>query len=113
MKAEQATPRDRCYLYAKLVRAMAALAGRQMDNGDLSDASTSLRSIQGYASKIHLDLTKNSKKLRDAQIMMRRAAFRLKELMKGGSVSEQPEFESTLKQLDQVQSQMMLAVFQK
>lgn len=112
-KAEQATPQERCYLYTKLVSAMTELAGRQLDNGDVSAASTSLRSIQNYASKIHLDLTKKSKKLKDAQILMRRTAFRLKELMKGGSLTDEPVFQSTLNQLDQVQSQMMLAVFQK
>lgn len=112
-KAEQATPRERCYLYAKLVRAMTEVAGRQLDNGDDSDASTSLKTIQNYTSKIHVDLTDHSKKLKDAQIMMRRTAFRLKELMMSGSLNEQPAFEATLKQMDQVQSQMMLAVFHK
>lgn len=112
-KAEQAKPRDRCYLYAKLVSAMTRVAGQQLDDGDVSAASVSLKAIQDYTSKIHVDLTDHSKKLKDAQIMMRRTAFRLKELMKGGSVNEQPAFEATLKQMDRVQSQMMLAVFQK
>jgi len=112
-RAEQATPKDRCYLYAELVSAMTELAGRQMDAGDTSDASASLKAIQNYTAKIHIDLTENSKKLKDAQIMMRRTAFRLKELMMNASLSEQPAFQSTLAQLDQVQSQMMLTVFRK
>jgi len=112
-KAKQATPRERCYLYAKLVRAMTEVAGRQLDNGDVSDASASLKTVQDYTSKIHVDLTDHSKKLKDAQIMMRRTAFRLKELMMSGGLSEQPVLQATLKQLNQVQSQMMLAVFQK
>lgn len=112
-RAEQATPKDRCYLYAQLVSAMTALASKQMDAGDSSDASASLKAIQEYTEKIHGDVTNNSRKLKDAQIMMRRTAFRLKELMSGASLSDQPIFEATLKQLDQVQSQMMLAVFKK
>jgi len=112
-KADQATPKERCYLYAKVVSAMTDLAGRQMNDGSPSEVARSLKSIQTYASKIGNDLTGHSKKLKDAQIMMRRTAFRLKELMNGGSVNEQPDFQATLKQLDQVQSQMMLAVFQK
>lgn len=112
-KAEQATPKERCYLYAKVVSAMTDLTGRQMNDGSPSEVAKSLKAIQSYASKIRGDLTGHSKKLKDAQIMMRRTAFRLTELMKGGSVSEQPDFQATLKQLDQVQSQMMLTVFQK
>lgn len=113
LKAEQATPKDRCYLYAELVSAMTDLAGQQMDAGNDSDASASLQSIREYAAKIHLDLNSNSRKLKDAQIVMRRTAFRLGELMKNASLNDQQNFEVTLKQLDQVQSQMMLAVFQK
>ncbi len=113
LRAEQATPKDRCYLYAELVSAMTELAGRQMDAGDTSDASASLKAIQNYTAKIHIDLNENSKKLKDAQIMMRRTAFRLKALMMNASLNEQPVFQSTLAELDQVQSQMMLTVFKK
>jgi len=112
-KAEQATPKDRCYLYAKVVSAMTDLAGRQMNDGSPSEVAKSLKAIQNYASRIRTDLTDHSKKLKDAQIMMRRTAFRLTELMRGGSVNEQPDFQATLNQVNQVQSQMMLAVFQK
>lgn len=112
-RAAQATPKDRCYLYAELVSAMTELAGQQLSAGDTSDASASLKSIQEYTTKMHLDMTSNSKKLKDAQIMMRRTAFRLKELMLEASLDNRAAFESTLKELDQVQSQMMLAVFQK
>ena len=112
-RAEQATPKDQCYLYAQLVSAMTQLASKQMNDGKDSDASASIKAIQTYTAKIHLDVTNNSRKLKDAQIMMRRTAFRLEELMKNASLSDQPIFETTLKQLNQVQSQMMLAVFQK
>lgn len=112
-RAEEATPKDRCFLYAQLVSATTELASRQMNAGDSSDASVSLKAIQEYTAKIHSGLTNDSRKLKDAQIMMRRTAFRLKELMRDASLSEQSAFESTLSQMDQVQSQMMLAVFNK
>lgn len=112
-KAEQATPKDRCFLYAQLVSGMTELASQQMSAGDTSAAAASLKAIQGYTAKIHGEVNNNSKKLKDAQIMMRRTAFRLKDLMMSASIDSQPDFEVTLKQLDQVQSQMMLAVFQK
>jgi hypothetical protein len=112
-RAQKATPKDRCYLYAELVSAATELASQQLNAGDVTDAAASLKAIQDYATKIHVDLTSNSRKLKDAQIMVRHTAFRLKELMMNASLNDQPTFESTLKQLDQVQSQMMLTVFQK
>lgn len=112
-KADQATPKDQCYLYAKLVRDMADVTGQQMDAGNESGAHASLKAIQRYTEKIRAEITEHSKKLKDAQIMMRRTAFRLQELMRGASLNDQSAFQSTLKQMDQVQSQMMLAVFKK
>jgi len=112
-KAEQAEPRDQCYLYTKLVQDMTSVTDKQLNSGDVSGAFASLKAIQHYAAKIRNVVTGKSKKLKDAQIMMRHTAFRLEELMKTGSLNEQPVFESTLRDLDQVQSQMMLAVFKK
>ncbi|HEV2463842.1 MAG TPA: hypothetical protein VGT04_08560 [Acidobacteriaceae bacterium] len=112
-RAEHATPKEQCYLYAKLVQDMADETGRQLDAGNDSGASASLKAIQRYTEKIGREITDHARKLKDAQIMMRRTAFRLQELMRGASVSDQAEFQSTLKQMDQVQSQMMLAVFKK
>ncbi|MGC2162980.1 MAG: hypothetical protein WA634_13780 [Silvibacterium sp.] len=112
-KAERATPKDQCYLDAMLVQSMSELAGQQMDNGETAQASASLKAIQEYTTKIHTGMSNNSKRLKDAQIMMRRTAFRIKELMMNASLNDQAAYQSTLNQLDQVQSQMMLAVFQK
>ncbi len=46
-KAEQATPKDRCYLYAELVSAMTQLASQQLNAGKSSDASESLEGGSG------------------------------------------------------------------
>ena len=42
---------------------------------------------------------------------MRHTAFQLKELMIDASQDDRPTLESTLKQLDQVQNEMMMQVF--
>jgi hypothetical protein len=112
-KAEQAVPKDRCYLYAKLVSAMAWEARQQLNAGDSLAAAATLKTIRNYTDKIHSDVTGHSKKLKDAQIIIDRAAFRLKELMQSSSLDNQQAFATTLKGLDQLQSQMMLTVFQK
>jgi len=46
-----------------------------------------------------------------AEIMMRHTAYRLKELMMGAPLEDRPTLESTLRQLDQVQAEIMLQVF--
>jgi hypothetical protein len=112
-KADQALPRDRCFLYAELVSQMTDLAGQQFNSGDSGQASETLRLVQRYAEKIHMGVADDSKKLRDAELLMRRTSFRLKGILSGASYEDRPALEATLKQLNQVQAQLMMQVFKK
>src|ERR1700691_5937744 len=60
VKAEQAQPKDQCFLYAKLVHEMTELAGRQLNAGDGDHASATLKMVQHYADKIHTGLSETS-----------------------------------------------------
>ena len=110
-RAAQAAPREQCFLYAELVRSMTELARQQLNAGDKEKASLTLKAVQDYVQKIHVDVTDNAKKLKNAEMTMQRTAYRLKELMLGASLDDRPTLESTLKQLDQVHSEMMMEVF--
>lgn len=67
-KAEQAQPRDRCLLYAELVRQMTDLAGQQFNSGDSLRASETLKFVQQYAEKIHTGVADDSKKAKECRI---------------------------------------------
>jgi hypothetical protein len=49
VKAEQAQPKEQCFLYAELVHQMTELAGQQYSSGDGDRASETLRLVQKYA----------------------------------------------------------------
>lgn len=110
-KAAQASPKEQCFLYAELAHSMTELASQQLSAGDTAHASASLKAVQNYAEKIHMGVADDAKRLKNAEILMRHTAYRLKELMLGAPLDDRPTLESTLKQLDQVQSEMMLQVF--
>jgi hypothetical protein len=112
-KADQAQPRDRCFLYTELVSQMTDLAGQQFNSGDSGQASETLKLVQRYAEKIHMGVADDSKKLRDAELLVRRTSFRLKGILSGASYEDRPALEVTLKQLNQVQVQLMMQVFKK
>ena len=112
-KADQAQPRDRCFLYAELVSQMTDLAGQQFNSGDSGQASESLNLVQRYAEKIHIGVAENSKKLRDAELLIRRTAFRVKGMLNKASYEDRPALELTLKQLNQIQTELMMQVFKK
>ena len=112
-KADQAQPRDRCFLYAELVSQMTDLAGQQFNSGDSGQASETLKLVRRYAEKIHMGVADDSKKIRDAELLMQRTSFRLKGMLNKVSYEDRPALEVTLKQLNQVQEQLMMQVFKK
>jgi hypothetical protein len=112
-KADQAQPRDRCFLYAELVNQMTDLAGHQLNSGDSGQASETLKLVQRYAEKIHVGVADDSKKLKDAELLMQRTSFRLKDILSEASYEDRQPLEATLKQLNQVQAQLMTQVFKK
>jgi hypothetical protein len=113
VKADQAQPKDRCFLYAKLISQLTDLAGHQLNSGNSGQASETLQLVQQYAEKIHVGVADDSKKLRDAELLMQRTTFRLQDILSQASYEDRQTLEATLKQLSQVQAQLMMQVFKK
>jgi hypothetical protein len=112
-KADQAQPKDKCFLYAKLVSQMTDLASHQLNSGDSGQASETLKLVQQYAEKIHMGVADDSKKLKDAELLMQRTSFRLQDILSQASYEDRQTLEATLKQLNLVQAQLMTQVFKK
>ncbi|WP_263351260.1 hypothetical protein [Acidicapsa acidisoli] len=113
VKADQAEPRDRCFLYAMLVNKLMNLAGQQFDSDDPGQTSESLKLAQRDIENIRTGLTGDSRKLKDAELLIRRSSFQLRSILRESPVEDQLVLESTLKELNQVQEQLMIQVFKK
>ena len=112
-KAEQAQPRDRCFLYAMLVKQMTNLAGQQFDSDDPGQASETLKLVQHYIENIRTGVNGDSRKVKDAELLMRRSSFQLTNLLRESSLEDRLVLQTTLKELNQVQEQLMIQVFKK
>jgi hypothetical protein len=112
-KADQAQPKDQCFLYAELVHQMTELAGQQYSSGDEDRASATLRLIQKYAEKIHMGVADDGKKLKNAEQLIRHTSFRLSGIVNSASYDDREALHATLKQLEQVQTELMMQVFKK
>jgi hypothetical protein len=112
-KADQAQARDRCFLYAELVSQMTDLASEQLNSGDSGQAAETLKLVQRYAEKIHTGVVDDSKKLRDAELLIRRTSLHLKGMLNKASYEDRPALELTLKHLNQIQTELMMQVFKK
>jgi hypothetical protein len=113
VKAEQAQPKDQCFLYAELVHDMTELAGQQLNAGDGDHASATLKMVQHYAEKIHSGLAADAKKMKNAEQLVRLTSFRLKSILNAASYEDRQALQVTLDQLERVQTELMMQVFRK
>jgi hypothetical protein len=110
IRAQQAGPRDQCFLYTELVHTMTEIAGRQMLEGDIDKASDTLKKVNHYAQLIHMDLASNSKRIKNAEMLMHHTTYRLGEYLHKASGEDQDTLKATLKQLDKVHDELLAEV---
>jgi hypothetical protein len=60
-----------------------------------------------------MGVSADSKKLKDAELLIQRTSFRLKDILDEASFEDRQALEETLKQLNQVQAQLMTQVFKQ
>jgi hypothetical protein len=110
LRAQQAGPRDQCFLYTELVHTMTEIAGKQMLNGDIDKASDTLKKVNHYAQLIHMDLASNSKRIKNAEMLMHHTTYRLTEYLRKASGDDQDTLKATLQQLDKVHDELLAEV---
>jgi hypothetical protein len=111
LRAEQANPRDQCFLYTELVHTMTEIAGKQMLDGDIDQASATLKKVEHYAQLIHLNLANDTKRLKNAELLMHHTTYRLGEYLHKSSGEDRDTLQATLKRLDQVHDELLAQVF--
>jgi methylphosphotriester-DNA--protein-cysteine methyltransferase len=112
-RAQQAPPREQCFLYAELVHQMTEVSVRQYAAGDVEKSASLLRHIQQLAHNMHLSMADDNKRLKNAEILLRHTAFRLTEMLHASSLEDRPLVEETLVQVNQAQTDAMMQVFRK
>ncbi len=110
-RAQQAHPREQCFLYTELVHVMTEIAGKEMLDGNVEEASAMLKRVEHYAQLIHLNLANDTKRLKNAEQLMQHTTYRLNGLLRAASSEDRETLKSTLKQLDQVQDELLTQVF--
>ena len=92
---------------------MTELSLRQYAAGDGEKAAGLLKQIQGLSHKIHLSMSDDNRRLKNAQILLRHTAFRLTEMLHSSSLEDQALVAQTLAQVNQAQDEAMMQVFRK
>jgi len=110
-RASEAKPREQCFLYTELVHIMTEKAGKEINDGDTEQAAATLKQIDKYAHLIHLNLARDTKRLKSAEMLMHNTTFRLGQYLHLVSGDDQATVKDTLKQLNQVNDELLAQVF--
>ena len=112
-RAAEAPDRERCYIYAELVHEMVKYSANQYASGEVEKANTTLKRMQRITTSIRSLLGTNAKKLKPAQILLRRAAFRLTDLLHLTSYEDRKLVEETLVMVQDAERETLTQVFKK
>jgi len=110
-RALAAPAREQCFLYAELVHNLTEIAGRQMAAGDSAQASATIRRIDAFAQRIHMSLARDTKRLKNAEMLMHHTTRRLADMLHVAPSEDRPVLQSTLARLDTVQTELLTQVF--
>ncbi len=109
--AEHASAREQCYLYTELVQAYIELAGHQISAGEMEQAFASMKRVQAFTDRAHTGMARDSKRLKEAEIVVHAATYRLEQAMHAVSDEDRTVFETTMKQLNKVHEELLSQVF--
>ena len=108
-RAEHAEAREQCFLYTQLVHEYVEVAGKQIADGDIEKANETLKRVQGFADRIHMQ--KDTKRLKNAESLMHAATYHLNQFMHQVSTEDVELLQATLKRLDTLHDQLLAQVF--
>jgi hypothetical protein len=112
-KADQALPQERCFRYAELVSRMTDIAGQQFGTGNPAAGEETLKGVQQYALKLRASIGDHSRKLKSAETLLQHTSFRLEGILHEASYENRSALEMTLKQVNNIQNQLLMQVFRK
>lgn len=110
-RAEHAQINEQPFLFTQLVHDYVEIAGKQVAAGDMDQATASLEKVQAYADRIHANLGKTSKRVKNAEMLMHLATYRLTQLMHVISTDDSYLLQATLKRLDKLHDELLAQVF--
>jgi putative protein kinase ArgK-like GTPase of G3E family len=112
-KIQTAHPREQCFLYAELIHDMTEMSIQQYAAGNNKKGNALLRQVQEITHKLHKTVSENDKRLKKAEILLRRTVFRLSEMLHDTGYQDRKVVATTLQSVSQADNDAMLQVFKK
>ncbi len=111
LRAAHAKSREQSFLYTELVHGLTQQAAAQLAADDTDHATATLRQIDQDAHLIQCSLARYSKRLKDAQKLLHDTTYRLGQLLHLVSGDDRATVQDTIKQLNQLNDELLTQVF--
>jgi hypothetical protein len=102
---------DRAEQYAKLALDLADLAGQQYDAGDLAAGNKTVEQVVEAAQKAHDAAAMKKKKIKEAEINLRRTANKLNSVMRSLSAADQGPIKKAIADVEKARADTLEAMF--
>jgi hypothetical protein len=110
-RANQADPREKCFLYAQVLVGLTELEGRQIAAGEDEQAKATMQRMDEVAAKVHNASTGNAKRLKNAEQLLERTTRRVADMVRVVSSQQRAAMQSTLQHMDAVHNEVLAMVF--
>ena len=110
-RAEHAQAREQAFLYTELVHNYVEVAGKQLAAGEVDEAKVSLTRVQTFAELVHKGLAKDTKRVKNAEMLLHATTFHLSQFVHMISSEDEAWVQATLKKLDKLHDELLAQVF--
>lgn len=112
-QAANAQVKEQCFLYTQVLHSLTEIAGKQLADGEDDQAATTLKHIDSVTAKIQQALARDTKRLKNAEMLMEHTTRRLSDMLHITSGDQRANLQSTLQHVNALQSQLLNQVFAK
>ena len=110
-RAAQANPSEQCFLYTELVHGLTQQAAAQIAADDPVMATATLRQIDKVTPLIQHNLTHDSNRLKDAELLLQDTTYRLSQMLHLLNGDDHASVQDTLRQLNHLNDELLTQVF--
>ena len=112
-KAEKMSPQDRALIYSEIVRDLAEIVNEDYNTGAPEKAEGTLKELVDYAEKCVAAAQDKHKKIKEAEINLRRASRRLDDIRRTLAVDDQPPVKAAVSRIEQLRTDLLSAMFNR
>ncbi len=110
-RAAQAKPSEQSYLYTELVHGLTQQAAAQIAADDTDKATATIRQIDQVTPLIQRNLAHDSKRLKDAELLLQDTTYRLGQILHRLNGDDRSTVQDTLKHLNHLNDELLKQVF--